>query len=161
MSTRHAATIDGLRKRTAARAPARVPADKSSAFTILIIDADDKRRALLADLLRKDGFAATVLANGHEAAKVLITGAVDLLITAVLLPGMDGLELLQIARSVDQSLPVIVMSDGDTRIHSIYLRCAESLGATKTYPVPTRFRTIREDVRHLSRLKAPAGLKAR
>jgi DNA-binding response OmpR family regulator len=122
-------------------------------FEVLIVDANTERRTLLSDLLDKDGFGVTAVEHGRAATAYILKSSIDLVITGIIMPGMDGLELLQVVRAVSRSLPVFVLSDGDTRVHSIYLTCAETLGATKTYPSPMRFRTVRDDVRRQFRSK--------
>jgi DNA-binding NtrC family response regulator len=130
-------------------------AERRRSFGVLIVDTNIERRTLLADMLEKDWFTVTASEQGRGAAALILEGSVDLVITGVIMPDMDGLELLQVVRAVTQGLPVLVLSDGDTRVHTIYLRCAETLGATKTYPHPLRFRTIRDDVRRAYRAKHP------
>lgn len=62
-------------------------------------------------LRRKHPTSAVVIAfDGHAAAERLEEGNIDLLITDVCMPGMDGMELLGVARALHPRLPAIVMT---------------------------------------------------
>jgi two-component system response regulator HydG len=76
----------------------------------------------LAEGLADRGFAASAVAMGRTAATALEGGDVDLLVTDLRMPHIDGLELLAVSRRTDPMRPVIVMtaySAIDTAIESI------------------------------------------
>ena len=80
--------------------------------TILVVEDDDDTADLLVQALRKSGYGVLRAPNGREAVDALILGGVDLLITDLRMPQMDGVTLLTVLRSYlrFQSLPVIVFS---------------------------------------------------
>lgn len=154
----NARRIAGARKsavrKQAPRSAARVgpsASERKRAYCVLVVDSDDARRGLLADFLKRDGFVVTALADGHDAVKLIATGCVDLVISGVVTKTMHSLELLQVIRAINLSVPVLIMSDGNTRVHAVYLECAQMLGASKTFGYPTRYRAIRDYVRQLFR----------
>ena len=160
MNARRITNVEKPAKRNRRSADTRPSIDglaERRSFEVLIVDTNKERRTLLSDLLQKDGFGVTAVEHGRAATTHILKGSIDLVVTGVIMPGMDGLELLQVVRAVSRTLPVFVLSDGDTRIHAIYLSCAETLGATKTYPSPIRFRAIRDDVRRQFRSKLKGG----
>lgn len=78
--------------------------------TILAIDDDAATLGLLEDLLSLSGFNVFTAGEGHEGIKLFTEERPDLVITDIQMPRMDGLELLQRVRSVDDSVPVILVT---------------------------------------------------
>jgi len=79
--------------------------------TVLIAEDKDSLRGMLEEMLKAEGWNVTGVANGKEAIGRLREGErVDLVLTDWRLPGADGLEVLEAAKSVDPTLPVVVMT---------------------------------------------------
>jgi CheY-like chemotaxis protein len=100
----------------AARAPlaSAGPSAASGPATILVTDDNEVNRKVLAKQLDVLGYRCLVASSGDEALALLAREAVDLLITDLQMPGMDGVEL---ARRVDamlgdpaRALPIVLMS---------------------------------------------------
>jgi len=72
--------------------------------TILIVDDEENTRIGLAKLLYQEGYQAEAVANGFEALDYLGKKTVDLVITDINMPGMNGLVFL---RELTQSYPDI------------------------------------------------------
>ena len=66
---------------------------KTSAARILVVDDEDVLREMLGDALRLSGFEVLEAADGSKALAVLQGGRVDLIISDVNMPGMDGYDL--------------------------------------------------------------------
>jgi DNA-binding NtrC family response regulator len=77
---------------------------------ILIVDDEEGMRRLLARLLLKAGYETAVAANGVEALALVASDHFDLVVTDIMMPSMDGLQLLQEIRSFDPELPIIVIT---------------------------------------------------
>lgn len=77
--------------------------------TILIIDDDEKLNTLLTDYLAKYDFQVTSATHPDEGLKKLKTEAPDLIILDVMLPGMNGFELLKVMRR-SSAVPVIMLT---------------------------------------------------
>ena len=77
---------------------------------ILIVEDEAKMRRLLELNLGDDGFNTLSAADAESGLKLLQSGAVDLVITDLKLPGMDGLEFLQQVKRFNAALPVVVMT---------------------------------------------------
>jgi len=78
---------------------------------VLVVEDDPDVRHLLCQALRDDGFPCHSAANANEGLKVLRSAqAVDLLVSDVGLPGMNGRQLAEIARSLRPHLPVLFIT---------------------------------------------------
>ena len=79
---------------------------------ILVVEDDPDIRELLAYTLGKEGYIIVQAASGEAAQKLLEEIVPDLLLLDVMLPGMDGLELLRRLKSDQRSrmVPVILAS---------------------------------------------------
>ncbi|MFZ7127056.1 MAG: sigma-54-dependent transcriptional regulator [Desulfobacterales bacterium] len=78
--------------------------------TILIVDDEKNYTAILSAVLGEEGFQTLSANSGQEALDILASDPVDLVLTDMKMPGMDGLELLERAKQVDPDLPVIMMT---------------------------------------------------
>src|SRR5499433_199508 len=81
---------------------------------ILVIDDDAGVRESLRMTLEYDGYDVAGAATGQEGIALVEREAPDLVLLDVKMPGMDGLEVLDRLRAVNESLPVIVVSGHGT-----------------------------------------------
>lgn len=79
---------------------------------ILIVDDIKDVRESLALILEDEGYNTTHASNGLEAVKVLADSQIDIMITDILMPEMDGLELATRARNQFPELKIILISGG-------------------------------------------------
>jgi len=87
------------------------PAQGNRGHHVLVVEDDPHVRQLLGQALREDGFACHNAANASEGLEVLrSTQPVDLLISDVGLPGMNGRQLAEIARNLRPHLPVLFIT---------------------------------------------------
>lgn len=89
---------------------------------IFIVDDDRALAETLSDGLWDRGYDAVAIASSREAARRLESEEVDALVTDLRMPGLDGMGLLELSRSVAPERPVIVMtaySAVDTAVESI------------------------------------------
>jgi DNA-binding NtrC family response regulator len=77
---------------------------------LLIVDDEPNMLRVLELQLSSAGFAVEKAANAEQALPILDRGGLDMVLTDLKLPGMDGLELLGRIRGMDSSLPVIIMT---------------------------------------------------
>jgi two-component system KDP operon response regulator KdpE len=77
--------------------------------TILVVDDEPPMRRYLSANLKASGYEVLLAADGTEALDLLTQHSFDLVILDIMLPGPDGLEVLQRLRR-DQRVPVIVVS---------------------------------------------------
>jgi two-component system phosphate regulon response regulator PhoB len=79
---------------------------------ILVVEDDPDIRELIAYTLGKEGYETTQAPNGEDGLKAMAERKPDLVLLDVMLPGMDGLELLRRAKA-DKALrgiPVLMVS---------------------------------------------------
>jgi len=79
--------------------------------TILLVEDEDMVRAVAERALTRHGYTVLTAANGEEALEVLGSGAaIDLLISDVVMPLMDGPTMVRQARKTWPDLPILFMS---------------------------------------------------
>jgi CheY-like chemotaxis protein/anti-sigma regulatory factor (Ser/Thr protein kinase) len=92
-------------------APATRPEGSSAAHTVLVVDDSAVDRHLAGAIVHKiDGWQAVFAANGREALDVIERQPPDIVLTDLLMPEMDGLELVQTVRARHPLVPVILMT---------------------------------------------------
>ena len=77
---------------------------------IWVVEDDEAIRRGLVDSLRHAGYEVSECADGKEAHRVLLGADLDLVLLDVMLPGMDGLQLLSVLRQARPTLPVIMVT---------------------------------------------------
>lgn len=104
---------------------------------ILIIDDDHAVRTVLRLTLSLSGHAVTEATNGREGLAVLDRGdRPDLVLTDIIMPEIDGLELLWELRRRGSPVKVIAMSGGDRAGATDHLHKARLLGAQRVLAKP-------------------------
>jgi DNA-binding NtrC family response regulator len=78
--------------------------------TILIIEDEAKMRRLLELNLGDDGFKTVSAGDAETGLELLVSETVHLVLTDLKLPGMSGLEFLQLAKQQNHALPIVVMT---------------------------------------------------
>jgi DNA-binding NtrC family response regulator len=77
---------------------------------ILVVDDDPDLRLTLDDFLSSRGFRVVSARTGADAIKLLGTSAFDIVVTDLIMPGVDGLAVLRAARESNPLTDVIVMT---------------------------------------------------
>lgn len=80
---------------------------------ILVVDDDDEIRAMLDSTLRFSGFDVTQASTGADAIAALASTPPDVVVLDVMMPGVDGFEVVQLIRRRDATLPVLFLSARD------------------------------------------------
>ncbi len=140
--------------RKGADRPVRLTPPPAAAATVLVADSDLATRALVAAMLEVQGYCVVLADDGAEALERIRQGGIDLLISAMVMTGMDGLELLRALRDAAIAVPSIAIAPGGRDIDDIYLRGAGLLGVARTYRHPLRSTAFLQDIQDLLR---PAG----
>ncbi len=78
--------------------------------TILIVDDEKNYLTILSALLEEEGYEVLSAPGGREAFDIHKTADLDLVLTDMKMPKMDGIELLEKIKADDPDLPVIMMT---------------------------------------------------
>lgn len=121
-------------------------------FNVLIVDDESIQREGIKDLIFQYRFPFQVLEaeNGMSAKRILLQNAIDILITDVRMPLMDGLELSKEARKTQQDLKIVICSGYD---EFEYARSAIRLGVVNYLLKPLvreEFLQVMEDITQIS-----------
>jgi len=81
-----------------------------SSYNILITDDEAPQRKTLSGFLGKQGYGVFQAENGNKGLEVINRESVDLLLTDMNMPGLNGIELLQKVKEVNPLIEVIVMT---------------------------------------------------
>lgn len=78
--------------------------------TILVVEDDHFIRDIFQRTLERAGFTVTVAAHGKEALAFFGAGSIDLVFTDLMMPELDGFELIRALKHQAPALPVIAVS---------------------------------------------------
>ena len=79
-------------------------------YSILIVDDEPNYLVVLSELLRDEGFEVFTAASGEEGLRVVKDVDLDIVITDMQMPGMDGMRLLQHIKEINKELPVLMIT---------------------------------------------------
>ena len=82
-------------------------------FKILIAEDDRELRQLFQHVLTKNGYAAVGVSNGEEALAAMDTSYYNLIISDIMMPKLDGYELVRSLREAGNSIPVLMITAKD------------------------------------------------
>jgi len=99
---------------------------------LLLIDDDGLFREILAAALVRAGHVVVQAENGRQGAEFFRKAPADLVITDLVMPDREGIEMIAALRRDWPTLPIIAMSGGSP----VYLTLAARLGAHRTLAKP-------------------------
>ena len=120
-----------------AQAPARV----------LVVDDERSMRELLSIVLRRDGYEVLIAEDGAAGLELLKRERVDILITDIRMPNMNGVDLLREAKRISPDIVSIVMTafaTTDTAVEALRLGAADYVTKSKDTAAELRVRVGRE-----------------
>lgn len=77
---------------------------------VLVVEDDPRVLRLLKDLLISDGYTVTTAVDGEEGLRSFKPGQIDVVVTDVKMPRMDGLEMMKALKALDPTVEVIVLT---------------------------------------------------
>ena len=80
---------------------------------VLVVEDDVKLNQIVCSSLSAAGYAAHGCLNAREAFDALYGGGIDLIVSDIMMPGVDGFELVTHVRSVDKKIPILLMTARD------------------------------------------------
>lgn len=120
-----------------------------STGTIFVVDDDRFVLESVTTLLMESGFKVSAFSKGQDAVKQFILEPVDLVLTDINMPGMDGLELLEKIRFLDRETPVVLMTayaDLDVAVKAIQQGAFDFI--IKPYRPPNLIHTVEKAVNY-------------
>lgn len=109
---------------------------------ILLVDDDEVLRAVVKEALVSGGYDVESVADGPTALAAYIRTRPHLVLTDILMPGCDGLELIRKMRLHDPEARIIAMTGGGTADSSLYLTTAAEFGAFHVLQKPFSTKTL-------------------
>jgi DNA-binding response OmpR family regulator len=103
---------------------------------VLIVDDDEGIVIMLERLLKSAGYDVQAATNGKEAALVYAQYHPDLVVTDLIMPDGEGLQLIMSLRRQDKEVKIIAMTGGGRGGTQNYLFMAQELGADYTIEKP-------------------------
>ena len=113
------------------------PADGRAAARILIVDDEQSMREWMRILFQRDGFEVLVAEDGLAAQELIAREYIDVVLTDIRMPRLDGLQLLESTRTVAPDAVVIMMTAHFTRDSEEWHRAREA-GAAALLEKPFR-----------------------
>ena len=84
--------------------------EKQSMETVLVVDDEKNYPLILGAVLEEEGFEVLTANSGRDALEIQKTSDVDLILTDMKMPSMNGIELLEKIKAIDTDMPVIMMT---------------------------------------------------
>jgi len=120
--------------------------------TILIVDDDRNGRESLSRALARDGYEVLTAENGKRALALARDHEIDLVLTDLIMPGLDGLDFLESLRVVRPEVPAILISafaSVDTAVKAV------RRGVQDVLEKPIRLRDVRRAVKRAIEARGP------
>lgn len=103
---------------------------------VLIIDDDHQMRSLLREALLIAGIEVETAADGAEAMHLFNSRPFKVVVTDIVMPDMDGFEVIFALRKVQPNAKIIAISGGGRLDATDYLVTAQSFGVNATFSKP-------------------------
>jgi two-component system NtrC family response regulator len=128
--------------------------------TILVVDDEPNYLIVLSELLKEEGFEVLTAQRGEEGLKIVADTDLDLVITDMRMPGMDGLELLKEVKSYNKDLPVIMITAfGEVEKAVVAMKAGAYNYLVKPFNNEELLVNIRKAIEHYSLLRENLRLR--
>ncbi|MCK9284424.1 MAG: heavy metal response regulator transcription factor [Rhodocyclaceae bacterium] len=128
---------------------------------ILVVEDEPKTGSYLHQGLTEAGFVVDLVRDGHDGLHLLLSGSYELAILDVMLPSLDGWQVLQGLRKAGKELPVLFLTardEVDDRVKGLELGADDYL--VKPFAFSELLARVRTLLRRGSRSKEPDTLRA-
>ncbi len=79
-------------------------------FQILVVEDDDKLARLYCTVLKRNGYRAISAEDGEKALEMMDKEYIDLIISDIMMPNMDGYELTKVLRDAGTNIPILMIT---------------------------------------------------
>ena len=83
-------------------------------FKILVVEDDKELCQLFCRVLTREGYLVFSASDGEEALKILDREYIDLIISDIMMPNMDGYELTKAVREAENNIPILLITAKDS-----------------------------------------------
>lgn len=123
---------------------------------ILVADDDLTFRSIMLKVLSDHGFEAVGVANGNEVLEAIKQGAFNVLVTDLMMPDMDGLEVIRHVTKTNPEVAIIAVSGGShTGVN--YIKTAKKFGADEIMAKPVNYDEFVAIVKKCCQTARPSG----
>ena len=115
--------------------------------SILVVDDELLIRDLLYDFFQQQGWNISVADNGEKALEILRERKIDLLLTDIKMPQMDGLSLTSQVRTMYPHIPVVLMTgypSVETAVEGIRVKVEDYI--IKPFNINKLFKTLKSQI---------------
>ena len=116
------------------------------AISILLVDDDDQFRGMLSEALTGEGFQVREASDGRQGIKLYVEQSTDIVITDLVMPGKEGLEMIVEIKRLHAGVKIIAISGGGRGSSQNYLKMAKAFGAQRVLAKPFSHREILEAI---------------
>jgi DNA-binding NtrC family response regulator len=130
--------------------------------TVLIVDDKEMMRDSVGSTLERAGFEVLTASDGHHALELVARRRPDVVVTDLRMPGLSGLELIERMRSIDDELPIVLMTAFgtiETAVKAMKLGAFDYL--TKPFEGDELVVSIKRAVQHAGVVRENAVLKVK
>ena len=116
---------------------------------ILIIDDEPYILLMLKKMLEKAGYEVDLASNGRQGLELFQKDSADMVITDIIMPDKEGLEIIMEMKQTHPDLKIIAISGGGRISPESYLECAKHFGASRVFQKPFRQKELMLAVKDL------------
>lgn len=117
---------------------------------ILVIDDQEHIRSIIKQLLLLDNYEVDLAENGMVGMKMADQNVYDLVITDIIMPEKDGLEVVRELKRLCPVVKIVAVSGGATKLDfEMLLKTARAFGADRILPKPIDFMMLQSIVKEL------------
>ncbi len=128
---------------------------------ILVVDDENVARQSLVDILKLEGYNVMPASNGQAAIEWVRTHPIDLMVVDLRMPGMDGLEVIQVVNQVSPDTEIILLTahgSTESAIQALRLRIHDYL--TKPASPAQVLASVKKGLaRRSTKLQAKSGVR--
>lgn len=119
--------------------------------TILVVDDDDPVRAFVSDALASEGYTVVDTSDPLEAGRIVTSRTIHLLLTDVVMPRMNGIELAERVEVTSSGTKVLLMSGYMTAL----MKASGRPILTKPFTIDSLLRAVRDALGSRSAFRRP------
>jgi CheY-like chemotaxis protein len=120
--------------------------NETGTFSVLVVDDAAFSRRMLRKYVEAEGYTVFEATNGQQALEMVQQHQPDCVLTDLLMPDVDGFQLLESLRKQGWNIPIVIIT---ADIQDTSRQRGAELGATKIINKPAREDEVREILRQL------------